>query len=289
MSDTTKKYIKVFCPKTKCYGLITTEYNNGVSQVTNFYEIDSDTANNIETAYNGALPVVSGSLKPCACCGGRTARCCDKSKQCKVAKGELWYQCLYCSKLEISQDASAGGAEVYFLMDESGSMSAGDRKEAANAVRKMVQSLQGNGNVYSFVAWGSNAGYVFHNETNTAKMSSALSSYERGTTGYGGSTAAHLAFSYINRDVLRAERPVRIILVTDGGFDDETAAVTARDALLQNRNVEILAVGVTGAIQRNLSKIGTVPAFSRVVGGSSALTSTFEQIAEMLKKKGNNF
>lgn len=284
-----KAYIKVFCPKTKCYGLITTEVNNGVSQVTNFYEIDIDTAKNIETAYDGALPLVSGNLKPCAGCGGRTPRCCDKSKQCRVGKGELWYQCLYCSMLEISQEARAGGTDVYFLMDESGSMDSNDRREAANAVRKMIQSLYGNGNSYTFVAWGSSAGYIFYNETNTAKMSSALSTYEAGKTGHGGSTAAHLAFSHIEQDVLRATRPVRIIFVTDGGFDDVAAAVKARDELLQNRNVEILAIGIKGAYTSNLSKIGTVPAFSKVVGGSSALTSTFEQIAELLKKKGNNF
>jgi len=290
MSDISKKYIKTFCPKVKCYGLITAESNNGAFQITNFYEIDDDTAKNIETAHDGVLPPVSANLKPCATCGKRIAKCCDKTKQCRVNKGELWYQCLYCSGLEISQDVKASdSAEFYFLMDESGSMSDSDKKEAANAVRKMVQSLQGNGNAYSFVAWGSDAGYVFHNETNISKMSSALSSYENGTTGHGGSTAADLALAYIKRDVLRSSKPVRIILVTDGEFDDEGAAIRERNALLSNRNVEILAIGVTGANQSTLSKIGTVAAFSKVVGDSNALTSTFEQIADVLKRLGNNF
>ena len=84
--------------------------------------------------------------------------------------------------------------------------------------------------------------------------------------------------------------PVRILLVTDGGFDSEAAAIRARNELLAGKqNVEILAIGVTGARQSTLEKIGTVPAFSKVVGGSSALTSTFEQIAEILKRNGNNF
>jgi uncharacterized protein with von Willebrand factor type A (vWA) domain len=80
-----------------------------------------------------------------------------------------------------------------------------------------------------------------------------------------------------------------IVLVTDGGFDSEDTAIREWNSLLANKNVEILAIGVTGANQGTLSKIGTVPTFSKFVGGSNALTSTFEQIAETLKRKGNNF
>ena len=285
-----KKYIKVYCKKTNCYGLITAEPNNGSLKIVNFYEIDDDTAKNVTTSYEGTLPPVSAHLKACSTCGARNPKCCDKTRQCKVPKGELWYQCLYCSGLEISQASTAGGsADIYFLLDESGSMSADDRKEGANAVRKMVQALQGAGNTYSFVAWGSNAGYVFKKETNVAKISSALSSYENHTTGYGGSTAAHIAFNCIKPDVLASTKPVRIIFVTDGYLDNESLALQARNELLARKDVEIVAIGVTGASQSTLSKLGTVPAFSKVVGGSSALTSTFEQIAEILKKKGNNF
>ena len=290
MIDTTKKYIKTYCPRTKCYGLITTESINGSLKITNFYEIDADTAKNIEISFDGDLPPVSSYLKPCATCGRRTPKCCDKTRQCKVNRGELWYQCLYCSGLEICQDDKAeGSAEFYFLMDESGSMSRSDREEAAKAVRRMIQSLQGNGNVYSFVAWGSDAGYVFDHETNISKMSGALVSYENNTTGYGGSTAADRAFEYIKDDVFRSKKPVRIIFVTDGWFDNVESAISARNDLLKKQNVEILAIGVTGADQWALSRIGTVPAFSKVIGESSALTSTFEQIAEILKKNGNNF
>ena len=284
-----KKYIKVYCKKTNCYGLITAEPNNGSLKIVNFYEIDEDTAKNVTTSHEGALPPVSGNLKACMNCGSRNPKCCDKTRGCSVPKGELWYQCLYCTGLEISQTASSGGADIYFLLDQSGSMSADDRKEGANAVRKMVQSLQGAGNTYSFVAWGTNAGYIFEQETNVSKISSALVSYEKGATGFSGSTAADRAFNCIKPDVLSAKRPVRIIFVTDGYLDNDQKALQARNELLVNNNVEIVAIGVTGASQATLSMLGTVPAFSKVVGGSSALTSTFEEIAKILKSKGNNF
>lgn len=286
-----KQYIKVFCKKKNCYGLITIEENNGSHVITNFYEIDEDTAKNIKTSYNESLPMVSSHLKPCSTCGKRVPRSCDKTKQCKVEKGQLWYQCLYCSGIEVCQDQeTAGGAHIFFLMDNSGSMSEKDRIEGANAVRKMIQSLQGLGNTYSFVPWGSDAGYLFYGEQNISKISSALGLYEQGLAGHGGSTAAHLAFDYIRGDVSSSKVPVRILLVTDGGFDSEFLAVDARNGLLNsNENIEILAIGVTGANASNLEKIGTVPAFSKVIGSSAALSDTFEQIAEILKKKGNNF
>ena len=290
MSDATKKYIKMYCPKSKCYGLITAEINNGSWKVTNFYEIDNDTAKSITTTHEGAMYPVSTHLKPCASCGKRSAGCCDKTKKCPVPKGELWYQCLFCSGLEVSRTTSSGGADIYFLLDQSGSMSAADRSEAGRAVRSMLQALQGAGNTYSFVAWGSDAGYLFQNETNLKKMDSALNSYESGRSPYGGTTAAHKAFDLIRNDVSRATRPVRIIFVTDGGFDDDTAAKRARDAIIgSNKKVEILAIGVTGADESSLRRIGTVPKFSKVVGGTSALTSTFEDIAKILKDNGNNF
>ncbi len=284
-----KKYIKVQCSKSGAYGLITVESVQGRDVITNFFEIDKDAAANIHTAHEGPFPTVSGNLKPCSTNGSRTPSCLDKSGQCSVAKGELWYQCIYCNKLTACREAGAGGADVYFLMDQSGSMSKVDRKEAAKAVEVFYKDSKGDGNVYSFVAWGSTAGYVFDHETNTGKMSSAIASYEAGTTGHGGSTAAELAFQCIERDVAKSKKPVRIIFVTDGYLDNDSRAIKARNAVLgANSNVEIIAIGTTGADEGVLKQIGTVDAFSKVVGGTDALTSTFADIKKWLKDNQHN-
>ena len=256
MSEGSKKYIKMYCPKSKCYGLVTAEMNNGSWVITNFYEIDNDTAKSINTAHEGAMYPVSTHLKPCASCGKRVVGCCDKTRGCAVPKGELWYQCLFCSGLQMSMTHSEG-VDIYFLLDQSGSMSTSDRCEASRAVSSMMQSLQGNGNTYSFVAWGSDAGYLFKNETNMSRIHSALSSYESGSTPYGGTTAADRAFDLIKGDVSCATRPVRIIFVTDGGFDSDAAAARSRDAVVgSNKDVEIVAIGVTGAKEASLRRIG---------------------------------
>ncbi len=284
-----KKYIKTYCPHSKAYGLITTEVNNGLPIITNFYEIDDDTAKNIETQHDGALPAVSSNLKPCAVCGSKKAGCCDKKRQCPVPKGELWYQCLFCNQLEIKNAGSAGGsADIYFLLDDSGSMSRDDRCEAARAVEALLKSLQGQGNTYSFVAWGTGAGYLFDHETNMSKMSLALSAYRNGTE-YGGLTNADVAFEYIECDVKASRKPVRIIFVTDGYLSSDSKAMRARNKLLEKANVEILAIGITGANTATLQKIGTVAEFSVNVGPSSALVSTFAEIAKRLKDGRNNF
>ena len=280
-----KKYVKVHCKKADKYGLITVEENNGIDLITNFYGIDDETSDSIVTSYEGQLPKVSSKLKPCASCNGRTPMCCDMTKQCAAGKGELRYQCLYCKGLEICNS----GMDIYFLMDESGSMSNTDREEGAKAVRNLVQSLQGCNNTYSFVAWGSNAGYIFRRETQLSMMASALKSYEDDTTGYGGGTNAALALATVRSDVLNSNKKALIILVTDGAFDSKDKALAERKELLRGGNVDILAIGVTGADESTLKKMGTVDKFSKVVGSSKALTSTFEQVAEILKKKGNNF
>ena len=291
MSEPKKEYIEVYCPKSKAYGLITAQEVQGTLMITNFYGIDEESAAEIKTSHEGAMPKVGRNLLPCDTCGGKTPMCCDKKRKCKVKSGELRFQCLYCSELQPTREAAASsGADFYFLLDESGSMTDSDRHEAADAVRSMVKKLDGKGNVFSLVAWGSNAGYVFRKEESYHSMSSALKSYERHTTGYGGSTAADIAFKCIMEDVASSTKPVRIIFVTDGYLDDEAAAINMRNELLRRgNNVEILAIGITGANQSTLAKIGTVPEFSRVVGGSSALTSTFDEIAAVLIKKGNNF
>ncbi len=286
-----KKYIKTYCPNSKCYGLVTAEMNNGAWAITNFYEIDDETAKKIQTEHGGALPPVSSHLKACASCGSRTPSCCDKKRQCNVPKHQLWYQCLYCNSLTVcAPEGGDSAADIYFLMDQSGSMSDGDRREAAEAVRRMIQSLSGRGNSYSFVAFGSTAGYLFKNEANPSKISSALSMYQSGNTPYTGGTAVHLAIHHIIDDVRRSSRPVRVILVTDGYFDSDSSAVSERNALLRTKNnIEILAIGITGANDNALAAIGTVKKFSRVCGTSSALSSTFEDIARTLKAGGNNF
>lgn len=285
-----KNYIKTYCPGNRSYGIVVTEKVNGTEQITNFYGIDRETAESIKTSYEGRLPEVSGSLKPCTQCGERRPMCCDKHRKCPVKKGEMWYQCLYCSSMEIVNDKPDTGSDIYFLMDNSASMSAADREEASDAVKNMIQSLEGMNNRYSFVAWASKAGYIFRNESNLLKIEHALADYRNGNCEYTGSTAAEKALRCIKNDVLRSERPAKIILVTDGQFDSTEAAVKARDALLNNqRSVEIMAVGVTGADEDTLKMIGTVRAFSRVVGSTKALLSTFEQIAEELKKNRNNY
>ena len=285
-----KEFVKLYCPKSKCYGLASIEESNGKKVITNFYEIDDDTAKQINIPYSGSLPEVSSYLKPCSINNSRTPLSVDKEKGCKVKKGQLWYQCLYCSSLKLAVPESASSsADIYFLMDESGSMSSNDRSEGAKAVRGMVKSLTGSGNTYSFVTWASSAKYLFEKESNISKIDSALGLYEIGMNGVGGSTAAHNAFDYIKEDVKRASKPVIIIFVTDGGFDNESLAVASRDRLLScNSNVQIFAIGVTGAIESSIRKITTVDKIKPIVGSSSALSSTFDDIVRILRENQFN-
>ena len=283
-----KKYCKVCCSIKKYYGLATIEDFQGKDVITNFQPIDKKTADSINNDGIASLPDVGNNLLACDVTGKRKPMCVDKSKKCNLKKDELRFQCLYCDKLKVERNIN-NSFEIYFLMDNSGSMSQRDRGEGAKAVKNLVSSLPDMDNTYYFVAWGSDAGYLFKDESDASKIEKALKSYVDGTCGYGGSTAAHKAFDLVKQDVSRAKRTPVIIFVTDGGFDDDKLALSARNSVLSaNKAAAIISIGVEGADENNLRAVGTVSDFSKIAGDSSQLSKTFIDVAEFLRKSGRN-
>ena len=283
-----KKYCKLYCGVKKLYGLATIEAMQGKDVVTNFQPIDKKTADGIDNQGITILPVINSNLLESVDNGKRIPLSIDRSKQCNLKNGELRYQCIYCNKLEIAK-SNTGSFSIYFLLDNSGSMSKNDRHEGELAVRKLISTLKEMDNDYSFIPWGSDAGYLFQRTKNISEIEKGLKQYTDGISKYGGSTDAAGAFNLIKSDVKYDPKPVVIILVTDGGFDDDRAAIDARNKVLsQKQGTEIIAIGVTGAKEKNIEAIGTISNFSKIVGDSTQLSKTFVDVAEFLKKSGRN-
>ena len=279
-------YLKVHCPIKDLYGLLTVDIVQGKEQITNFQPLEKDVAKDINN-YRDTFPPISSYLLPCETTGNRNIGEIDKSVGCKI-NTNLPFQCLYCSRLQLTKNSS-GPYDIYFLLDESGSMSRKDRYEATTAVKKILIELNGMDNTYSFVSWGTNAGYLFFQTDNDLLIDKKLKLYEEGKTGYRGETYPESAFNLIKNDVQKATKPVIIIFVTDGGFHNVKTAKKARDELLMvNDNISIIAIGITGAIQANLDLIGTVKELSKIVGDSSALSKSFIDVADFLLKKNKN-
>jgi uncharacterized protein YegL len=283
-----KKYCKLYCSIKKLYALATIENRQGKELITNFQPIDNKTASEIDNQGINSLPLVNSNLLESEDNGKRIPLSIDRSKKCNLLKDELRYQCIYCNKLNISKSIS-NSFSIYFLLDNSGSMSKNDRHEGELAVRKLISTLKEMDNDYSFIPWGSDAGYLFQRTKNISEIEKGLKQYTDGISKYSGSTDAAGAFNLIKSDVKSEQKNVIIIFVTDGGFDDDRAAIDARNKVLsQKQGTEIIAIGVTGAKEKNIEAIGTISNFSKIVGDSTQLSKTFVDVAEFLKKSGRN-
>lgn len=281
------KKLLFYCEKKKLYGVANVEKVDGAYKITDFFGLREKEIN-VEKQEFTTPPEVNDNLLPCSKCGKRKPLCCDKSSTCGSLT-TLAHQCLYCNKLAIARPAlSKGPFDIYFLLDQSGSMSKIDRQEASKAVQKLMQSM-GPDNLYSFVAWATDATYLFKHEKKVSKIIDALKKYEDGKTGISGRTCIEEGFKLISRDVKKSQYDVVIIVVTDGGFDNKKLAVTERNNLLaKNEKANIVAIGITGAKQENLNSICTIEEFSKVLESSSGLESTFLSIGEILKTGNYN-
>ena len=120
------KYIKTYCSIKDCYGLATIEVANGKDVITNYQPIEKSVADKMDNETD-TLPIVNTNLLPCEASGKRIPQSIDKSRGCKVEKGHMRFQCLYCNKLEVPK--APGIFDIYILMDSSGSMETNHKKE----------------------------------------------------------------------------------------------------------------------------------------------------------------
>ncbi|MBO4668261.1 MAG: VWA domain-containing protein [Bacilli bacterium] len=270
------------CKVKGLYGVAKVEKIGGVDKITDFFGLEEKEVA-VERQEFTVSPDVNINLLPCSTCGGRKPQCCDKSRSCGSFK-VLEYQCLYCNKLEIARGAmKAGPFDIYFLMDQSGSMSKDDRVEASKAVRKLMEEM-GSENDYSFVAWATEAKFIFKHESRVDKVIDALKLYEEGKTGIKGQTCIDEALKLISGSARRSQREVIVIILTDGGFHNPRKAVEEKNRLIYYKdNINIVAIGITGAKQENLDAVSTIKEFSEVLDSSSGLESTFLSIGEILK------
>lgn len=280
--------IKVFCPIKKLNGAIIVERKGENFEITNFTPISGTDADEITNTIV-MIPPVGMNLLPSEDTHKRVAHSVDLSKKCKCQKGQMSFQCLYCSQYEIPGKGLVGKYEIYFLMDESGSMSKKDRTAGVTAIKKMVSSMADMDNIYTFVPWGTEAGYIFKGINDPKKMEKGLQKYIDGETGYRGETCADTPFILIKRRVQASPIPSIIIFVTDGAVKSVTKAKKARDELLKARpDTIIYAVGIAEAKKETIEMIRTDDGSPVDIKGSSAdLSNVFSEIAAKVKRNIN--
>lgn len=278
-----RSFIKLYCPIKNAYAFLTVDKG----KITNFQSIKEEDAKEIQNA-SSVLPPISENLLSDALTGTRTPNSVDKKSRCVFDKGVMTYQCLFCNAFQVP--ASGGPYDVYFLMDESGSMSMIDRTQGVNAIKNIIISLTGMGNHYNFVPWGTEAGYIFKDETDGTRINNGLELYRLGRTGYRGRTCADTPFILIKDQVMSSPRESIIIFVTDGGFEAPKKAFDAHAALLRARpTAKVFAIGIAEAKKENIDPLNTDGEWNpEIFKDSSALTRAFEDIAELLKKRGGN-
>ena len=285
MAKKEQKFVTVFCPNKKAYGLATLEVLNGRQMVTNFQWFDKieaeDIVNDIDT-----LPEASGNLLPDEVSGKRRPMCTDKLRNCKIdSKGNLTFQCLYCSQLKVPTGAKLTPMTVFFLLDQSGSMADSDKRKAVEAVNSTLASFKGMPNVYYLVGWADTAKYYIRAAQSIDNATSSTRSYASTCeNGYG--TDAAMALRFIKAEAQRSRLPVLVFFITDGEFN-EGSARAARDELVRScSNLQIVAIGVGSASKSGLDSVATLKDLSQVTD-ISRMGKAMTDITEIIKKKGN--
>jgi len=97
------KFIKAYCPKSKKYYGMKVEDISSQLQVTDFYDIDDETAKVLASTVNVPDLKTSSHLRDCPFCHSRTVGNCGCLKsRARCAPGQGYrYLCIYCSDLHI--------------------------------------------------------------------------------------------------------------------------------------------------------------------------------------------
>ena len=278
-----QEFIKIYCPRKNAYALLTVDDG----KISNLQAFKEEAVKDVENA-SSLLPPISKNLLPCQKTGSRDPHSVDLSSCCYYKDGEMTYQCLFCSAYQVP--SKGGPFDVYFLMDESGSMSATDRRQAVAAIREAISDFAGMGNFYNFVPWGTEAAFIFQNETSIEVIENGLKLYEQGKTGLRGRTCAEKPFEVIAEQVKNSPREAIIFFVTDGRLENLKKAVNARNALLAGRSTAtIIAIGIAEAEKESLNAIGNTKKLDLdLIKDSGGLKKAFKDVVEAIKKNGGN-
>lgn len=285
------KILKAHCTNTGQYFVIEAEKNGAVYFATKFYPITLEQAKQIKSEIFPVALQTGGNLPKCKTCGSRRVAHGHGVVKCSCSNNHD-DQSIYCGNLVFDRIGETnvmttqvlGRYDVYFVMDASGSMGMYGLKNAAKAVQSFIQNLNDQDNIYNFVPFGASYTYLVKNEKDLTHITKALDIYKKDKSNVGYSTNGQV-IEYIKSDVINSKRPVRIIVVTDGYWDNEKYAFDARREILNSKkDVEIMAIGIDGANQQFLSSFGTVAEFSKLIDASK-LESTLLDISRMMKVK----
>lgn len=278
-----QEFKKIYCPLKNAYALLTVD--DGI--ITNFQAFKEEAVKDVVNS-SSLLPPISKNLLPCQKTGSRVPHSVDLSSCCVYKNGEMTYQCLFCSAYQVP--SSGGPYDVYFLMDESGSMSFVDRKQAVVAIREAIADFAGMGNLYNFVPWGTEADYIFRNETSIDVIENGLKLYEQGKTGLRGRTCAEKPFDKIRDQVRTSPREAIIFFVTDGRLENLKKAVEARNKVLEGRpSATIIAIGIAEAEKESLNAIGNTKKLDlELIKDSGGLKKAFKDVVAAIKNNGGN-
>lgn len=288
----TSKIIKAHCKHTGQYFIIEAEKSGVVFFASKFYPITNDIARTIKSEISPLALQTNSELPKCSVCGSRrVGHGHDDSHKCSCEKSKDNKQCIYCGGLvyddigetDIFVKTKEEHFDVFFVMDASGSMY-GQLKNAANATRALIKDLEKLKNTYYFIPFASTFKYLIKNEMNIDHINSALLTYQSDKSNVGAGTNGRV-MDFIKDDIINSKRPVRVIIVTDGQWDEQARALTIRNEIINKKqDIEIVAIGIGAAKNSFLQQLGTIKEFSKVID-SGKLENTFMEISKMLRTK----
>lgn len=288
------KILKAHLENTRQYFIIEVEKRGSVFLATNIAPITTDEAQKLKSEIAPIALQTTDDLPACKICGSRrVAHGHDGDTPLDLEQNKKNKQIIYCrglvfdaigdTALTVERVVKQPTYDIYFVMDASGSMDK-DLGNAAKAARGLVSELQDMNNNYYFIAFGSTSSFLVKKETDTSKVFKAITVYEKDESGVGYTTDGNVLWE-VKEEVMKSKNNCKIIILTDGAWDNEYDAIKARDELLRLRpTTEIIAVGIGSANEKFLTKIRTVDKFTKNIK-SDNLVETFKDISKMLSFK----
>ncbi len=168
---------------------------------------------------------------------------------------------------------------VYLTIDISGSMSGGPLQEAKRAIQKFINSSDLAHTSIGLVAFNDSARVVVEATQDGRKLSSGAESLSEA-----GGTSEPLTFVF--GELQKREGPRYCVVLTDGQWSGQERAVETSKKMKES-GIEVIAIGFGSADEGFLRRIATSDQSAMLVG-SGDLTSTFENIAQVLVEGGGD-
>lgn len=180
------------------------------------------------------------------------------------------------------RDSQPAHLSVLIAIDLSGSMSGEPLRKSQEAARDFIQQLDLSNSSVGLMIFSDRVKLSQDLCQDAKALSKGVNSWTIGSVGYGN---AAQPFTKALDILKEREDPRYLIVLTDGIWSSQSHAIAEAEKC-KSAEIEIIAIGFSGADQEFLRKIATSDA-NALYTNLGGLTTSFSKIAQVLTESGN--